>query len=162
MYAQISRDPRGYVKAAVNNFVSSLKTPEGWGRVTFGAETMVAGGGLASLGRAPVTLAPETTTLALDTATTWARAETLADHFVRHGADFGAQTADEYAKMASQFFQDSQRAGFPTKIDSRGIIRVFDPQSGSFGSFNANGTTRTFFKPTLPNYFDIQPGTLVP
>jgi RHS repeat-associated protein len=108
-------------------------------------------------------LAAKTTTLSLDTATTWGRANTLADHFARHGADFGAQTADEYANMASQFFQNSQRAGLPTKIDSQGVIRVFDPQTGAFGSFNPSGTTRTFFKPpNPPAYFGRQPGTLFP
>lgn len=107
--------------------------------------------------------AAEGTTLSLDTATTWGRADTLADHFARHGADFGAQTADEYANMASQFLQDSQSAGLPTKIDSQGVIRVFDPQSGTFGSFNPNGTTRTFFVPNNPTtYWGTQPGTLVP
>jgi RHS repeat-associated protein len=106
--------------------------------------------------------AAETANLSLDTATTWGRAETLADHFARHGADFGAQTADEYANMASQFLQDSQRAGLPTKIDSQGVIRIFDQESGAFGSFNPDGTTRTFFKPGSPNYFDRQPGTLFP
>ncbi|GHU15453.1 hypothetical protein AGMMS50225_28710 [Betaproteobacteria bacterium] len=102
------------------------------------------------------------TPLTLDTATTWGKVETLADHFARHGADFGAKTADEYASMASRFFQESQTAKLPTKIDSQGVIRVFDPTTGSFGAFNPNGTTRTFFKPNSPTYFDRQPGTLVP
>ncbi|MCP4308337.1 MAG: hypothetical protein GY788_26345, partial [bacterium] len=33
----------------------------------------------------------------LPTAETWGRLDTLDDHFLRHGADFGASTADEYA-----------------------------------------------------------------
>jgi pyocin large subunit-like protein len=108
------------------------------------------------------TLAAKSATLELNTATTWGRAETLADHFARHGGDFAAKTADDYAGMASRFFQESQAAKLPTKIDSQGVIRVFDPKTGSFGSFNPNGTTRTFFKPSSPTYFDRQPGTLVP
>jgi pyocin large subunit-like protein len=64
--------------------------------------------------------------------------------------------------MASRFLQESQAAKLPTTIDSQGVIRVFDPQTGSFGSFNPNGTTRTFFKPSSPTYFDRQPGTGVP
>ncbi len=67
-----------------------------------------------------------------------------------------------YTYMASRFFQESQAAKLPTKIDSQGVIRVFDPKTGSFGSFNPNGTTRTFYKPSSPTYFDRQPGTLVP
>jgi hypothetical protein len=107
-------------------------------------------------------LAAKTTALELNTATTWGRAETLADHFARHGGDFAVKTADDYAGMASRFFQESQAAKLPTKIDSQGVIRVFDPKTGSFGSFNPNGTTRTFFKPSSPTYFDRQPGTFVP
>ena len=106
--------------------------------------------------------ASRTATLELDTATTWGRAETLADHFGRHGVDFGAKTADEYASMASRFLQESQAAKLPTKIDRQGVIRVFDPKTGTFGSFNPNGTTRTFFKPNRPDYFKDQPGRLVP
>jgi len=106
--------------------------------------------------------ASEAGALELPTATTWGRAETLADHFARHGADFGAKTADEYASMASRFLQESQAAKLPTKIDSQGVIRIFDSETGTFGSFNPNGTTRTFFKPSSPTYFDRQPGTLLP
>jgi RHS repeat-associated protein len=107
-------------------------------------------------------VAAKGTTLELNAATTWGRAETLADHFARHGADVGAKTANEYANIASRFFQESQAARLPTKIDSQGVIRVFDPKTGTFGSFNPNGTTRTLFKPSSPTYFDRQPGTLVP
>jgi RHS repeat-associated protein len=110
----------------------------------------------------PCSPAAKGTTLGLDAATTWGRAETLADHFARHGGDFAAKTADDYASMASRFFQESQAAKLPTKIDSQGVIRVFDPKTGTFGSFNPNGTTRTLFKPSSPTYFDRQPGTLVP
>ena len=93
--------------------------------------------------------------------TTWARPETLADHFNRHGPDFGARTADEYANMASDFLRESQAAKMPTKIDSAGVIRVFDAQTRTFGAFNPDGTTRTFYKTTSPTYFNRQPGTLV-
>ncbi len=110
----------------------------------------------------PEGAAAKTAGLELDAATTWGRSETLADHFARHGADVGAKTADEYANMASRFLQESQAAKLPTKIDSQGVIRVFDPNTGTFGSFNPNGTTRTLFKPNSPTYFDRQPGILVP
>jgi hypothetical protein len=43
-------------------------------------------------------------------------------------------------------------------LELSGSIRTYDPASNSFGSYNANGTTRTFFKPTSPTYFDRQPG----
>jgi pyocin large subunit-like protein len=84
----------------------------------------------------------------------------LQRHFRDHDADFGAKNADEYAEMASDFLQRAQREGLPTKIDSNGVIRVYDPQSNTFGALNPDGTTRTFFKPTSATYWDRQPGTL--
>jgi hypothetical protein len=84
----------------------------------------------------------------LPTSTTWGRPDSLDDHFVRHGADFGARTADEYAAMASEFLQRGVAAGLPTKIDPKtGVIRIYDPATNTFGSYNPNGTTATFFKP---------------
>ena len=69
-------------------------------------------------------------------ATNWANPATLASHFARHGAAFGARTADEYAGMARDFFVRSQRERLPTKIDPRdGTIRVFDPDTNTFGAF---------------------------
>ena len=90
--------------------------------------------------------------------THWGNPKSLADHFARHGKDFGAKSADDYAKQASDFFRRSQADRLPTKIDADGVIRVYDPRSNTFGAFNPDGTTRTFFKPTSPTYFDRQPG----
>jgi hypothetical protein len=103
----------------------------------------------------------------LTTSESWGRLETLDDHVARHGADFGARTADEYAGMASEFLQRAQRSGLPTKVDSRGTIRMYDPKTNTFGSYNASGTTKTFYKPDpaqhgYPSnqaYWDAQPGT---
>src|SRR5215472_7838690 len=97
----------------------------------------------------------------------WGDPATLADHFARHGADFGATTADEYAAQASAFLQRSQAEGLPTKVDSRGVIRVYDPNTNTFGAYNPNGTTRTFYKPdpsihgypTNWDYWLAQPGS---
>jgi len=88
----------------------------------------------------------------------WGNPKTLARHFRDHGADFGAKSADDYARQASDFFRRSQADRLPTKIDADGVIRVYDPRTNTFGSFNPDGTTRTFFKPTSPTYFDRQPG----
>lgn len=98
-------------------------------------------------------------TLKLPTSQTWGRLDTLDDHFLRHGGDFGARSADEYASQASQFFQRSQQVGLPTKIDANGVIRVYDPASNTFGAYNPNGTTATFFTPkTGADYWAKQPG----
>lgn len=96
----------------------------------------------------------------LSTNDSWANMRTLDDHFARHGADFGARSADEYASMASEFFQRGGAQQFPTKIAPDGTVRMFDPATSTFGSFAPNGLTKTFFKPTSPTYWDRQPGVL--
>jgi pyocin large subunit-like protein len=106
--------------------------------------------------------------LAARGATKWGRPETLARHFRDHGAQFGARNADDYARMADDFFEQSQRGGLPTKIGPDGTIRAYDPATNTFGSFNPNGTTRTFFKPdpsvhgypTNLDYWNAQPGAV--
>ena len=101
----------------------------------------------------------QNTTLDLSASDSWGNLTKLQEHLEDHGADFGATSPEEYAKMASDFLQQSQTMGLPTKIDpTTGVIRVYDPETNTFGAFNPDGTTRTFFKPTSPTYFDRQPG----
>ncbi len=89
----------------------------------------------------------------------WGRAETLVDHFQRHGKDFGAKSAEEYANMASDFLGRAQKENLPTKIDSKGLIRVYEPKTNTFGAYNPDGTTATFYKPPQgQKYWDRQQG----
>lgn len=89
----------------------------------------------------------------------WGRADTLADHFQRHGKDFGASSANDYASMASDFLVRAQKERLPTKIGPDGAIRVYEPKTNTFGSYNADGTTRTFYKPSQgQKYWNRQPG----
>jgi hypothetical protein len=90
---------------------------------------------------------------------TWGNQKTLADHLNRHGKDFGSRSAQHYADQASDFLRSSQAQRLPTKIDADGIIRVYDPKTNTFGSFNPDGSTKTFFKPTRgADYWNSQPG----
>ena len=98
----------------------------------------------------------------------WGNLSRLDDHFGRHGADFGATSAADYANQASDFFQNGLQRGLPTKVDpSNGVIRIYDPVTNTFGSYNPNGTTATFFKPnpeihgfsTNLEYWISQPGS---
>ena len=77
----------------------------------------------------------------------WGIPSTLGDHFARHGADFGAVSADDYAQQAADFLRQSQIRGLPTKVDSDGVIRIWDPATDAFGAYNSDGTTRTYYKP---------------
>ena len=60
--------------------------------------------------------------------------------------------------MATEFLRRARTEGLPAKLDADGVLRVFDPQSGAFGAYNRDGTTRTFFKPGNRAYFERQPG----
>jgi len=41
-----------------------------------------------------------------------------------------------------------------------GGIRMYDAETNTFGAYNANGTTRTYYKPKGgQSYWDRQPGT---
>ena len=49
-----------------------------------------------------------------------------------------------------------------TKVDPRdGTIRVWDSATNTFGAYNPDGTTKTFFKPTSPTYWSRQVGNPV-
>jgi pyocin large subunit-like protein len=91
----------------------------------------------------------------------WANWASLPDHFARHGADFHAQDADDYARMSWEFLQRAKADGLPAKVDEENVLRVFDPKSGAFASYNRDGTTKTFFKPGGRDYFERQPGKTV-
>jgi len=88
----------------------------------------------------------------------WGNLETLPDHFARHGGDFHAKDAEDYARMSWEFLQRARAEGLPAKVDEEGVLRIFDSKSGTFASYNRNGTTKTFFKPGSHGYFERQPG----
>ena len=92
---------------------------------------------------------------------TWGSPGSLPDHFARHGADFAAKDADDYARMAWEFRERAKTERLPTKVDETGVRRVFDPKTGAFAAYNRDGTTKTFFKPGSPGYFERQPGRAV-
>ncbi len=77
----------------------------------------------------------------------WGDAETLQRHYDDHRKDFRAKSARDYARQARQFFQHARREKLPTIVDRSGITRIYDPATNTFGSYNPDGSTRTFFKP---------------
>jgi hypothetical protein len=91
---------------------------------------------------------------------TWANPTRLMQHFVDHAKDFGADTPSAYARMARDFLERSRLDGLPTKVDRAGVVRVYEPASNTFGVYNAQGRTITFFKPTSKSYWERQKGTL--
>lgn len=89
---------------------------------------------------------------------TWGNLASLQDHFERHGRDFNARDADDYAAQAWTFLQRARRDGLPAKRDSDGVVRVYDPKTRAFAAYNRDGTTKTYFRPGRSNYFADQPG----
>lgn len=89
---------------------------------------------------------------------TWGYLASLQDHFERHGADFGAKSPDDYAAQAWRFRERAVAERLPLKLDTDGTVRIFDPKSRAFASFNRNGTTKTYFRPDNPSYWQRQPG----
>jgi hypothetical protein len=91
----------------------------------------------------------------------WSNWRTLEGHYDSHVGDFGSMTIDEYAQQARAFFERGLREGLPMKVDkTKGVIRIFDPATRTFGSYTRSGETRTFFRPSSPTYWDRQSGEL--
>lgn len=89
----------------------------------------------------------------------WGHLASLQDHFDRHGRDFGARNPDDYARMSWEFLQRAINDGLPAKFDdSDGTLRVWDGKTHTFAAYNRDFTTKTFFKPESPTYFERQPG----
>lgn len=96
------------------------------------------------------------------TAQTWGHLDSLQDHFNRHGADFKAASPDDYAARAWLFLQRAKRDGLPMKWDdSDDTLRVWEPATRTFAAYDRRGRTRTFFKPSNPDYWTRQPGRSV-
>jgi hypothetical protein len=93
------------------------------------------------------------------TAKTWGYMPSLQDHYERHGRDFNCTSADDYAAKAWMFLQYARRNNLPMKWDAADrTLRVWEPKTRAFAAYNANGTTKTFFRPNSDSYWSRQPG----
>jgi len=92
---------------------------------------------------------------------TWGNVSSLPDHFARHGGDFAATSQDDYAAQAWRFRERAVAEHLPMKLDTDGTVRVFDPKTRAFASFNRDGTTKTYFRPDSASYWQRQPGRTV-
>ena len=92
---------------------------------------------------------------------TWGNIGSLPDHFARHGGDFSAKSADDYAAQAWRFRERAAAEHLPMKLDTDGTVRVFDPKTRAFASFNREGTTKTYFRPDSASYWQRQPGRAI-
>jgi len=71
----------------------------------------------------------------------------LAEHYEKHGAEFGHISKQDYLHQA-QLLRDAQADGPVLEtIRRNGVATRFDRDTGAFIAFNPDGTIRTFFKP---------------
>jgi pyocin large subunit-like protein len=71
----------------------------------------------------------------------------LAEHYRKHGVDFGRVTMEEYLRLA-QSLRDRPAGGRVLEaVRDDGVVTRFDRATGAFIAFDEDGTIRTFFKP---------------
>lgn len=81
----------------------------------------------------------------------------LAEHFQKHGAEFGDITQAEYLRRA-QALRDGPAGGQIREAARRdGVVTRFDRAGGAFLAYDSDLTIRTYFRPNDGEaYFDRQ------
>lgn len=106
--------------------------------------------------------APSTAARAPPARVSWGYWESLQDHYNRHGPDFQSQSPEDYAAQAWHFLQRAKAGQLQMKWDDADeTLRVYDPKTRAFAAYNRNGTTKTYFRPNNPSYWQRQPGRLI-
>lgn len=70
----------------------------------------------------------------------------LNDHFLKHGADFGASSTAEYEAWACGFMVGPKSANVLEAVRKGGDLVRFDPSTQEFGVVNG-GVIRTYYRP---------------
>lgn len=71
----------------------------------------------------------------------------LAEHFEKHGREFGAIDRDEYLRRAQELRDRAVGGDVLELVRKDGVVTRFDKQSGAFLACNRDRTIRTFFRP---------------
>ena len=71
----------------------------------------------------------------------------LAEHFEKHGREFGSISEDQYLRMAQELRDKPLDDSVKEAARGDGVVTRFDRNSGAFLAFNRDRTIRTFFKP---------------
>ena len=71
----------------------------------------------------------------------------LAEHYEKHGREFGSVTVDEYLRMAQELRDRPVDDSVVEAARGDGVVTRFDRKTGAFLAFNRDRTIRTFFKP---------------
>ncbi|MEO8636005.1 MAG: hypothetical protein ABI587_12075 [Gemmatimonadales bacterium] len=71
----------------------------------------------------------------------------LAEHFHKHGAEFGGITQMEYLRRAQQLRDRSAGGDILEAVREDGVITRFDRREGDFLAVDPDRIIRTFFRP---------------
>jgi pyocin large subunit-like protein len=77
----------------------------------------------------------------------FASRERLAQHYHKHGNEFGNISMEEYLRVAQTLRDHAADATILEAVRSDGVTTRFDRDTGTFIAFNRDGTIRTCFKP---------------
>ena len=73
--------------------------------------------------------------------------DNLSDHFLRHGAEFGFNTEQEYLTAAQNFVSTKGNQGVLSTVRANGDTVIYNPTTNEFAVITNDGAIRTFFKP---------------
>jgi RHS repeat-associated protein len=76
----------------------------------------------------------------------WAEPSTLNDHAIRHGDDFGAKSAVDYANKANEFFKSRSSASI-SRFEKDGQLYMYQKKTNTLGVYTSDGKTVTYMKP---------------
>ncbi len=84
---------------------------------------------------------------------TWANPDKFNRHYESHGKDFNYPSPQEYSKQDQDFRNRAEIEKLPSVRTQDGYTKVYDPKTNTFGVYNPEGKTETFYKPTSPTYY---------
>ncbi|MGK9171323.1 hypothetical protein KXR53_33840 [Inquilinus limosus] len=191
LYAYVGNDPanlvdpsgllasdivRNTIDLAVPGLHYFNQSGEAWTQGDYGAYAAYQAAGIADVGLAILTSGSSKVGTALlrtgaqvTAGPIWTATKTLSpvenafQHFLKHGADFGAENALQYTKQAQEFLRNPGQ-GVLSKVRSNGDVVRFDPATQAFGVMDSASAPRTFYKPdparhgypTNLDYFNAQ------
>lgn len=83
--------------------------------------------------------------------------ERLAEHYRKHGAEFGDISEAQYLLLAQQLRDRPAGGDVREAVRADGVVTRYDRRSGAFLAFDPDRTIRTFFRPNDGEaYFERQ------
>jgi len=111
------------------------------------ASVGAAGGARTEAAREATSPPSEATPAGFGAAVGFRSPQRLAEHFDKHGAEFGARDAAAYLARA-QALRDAPLGGAVLEaVRADGVVSRFDRRDGTFVAFERDGTLRTCFRP---------------